>query len=212
MPRISGFARFQLVRVIDSELYLDWPWGAERIFDLNHGYKIENVVKCHRHGTLGVYKKIMNIVSGIEDLVFFSGGEQPFLPFNTPFPAFSSSANEKHADIPWPWNENYKDEGKRYHKALGRKDGFVDEVYSRNNIKWEDKIAKAAYLGYYNNLRGMIMDQAQLRPDLFHVKEPYYEWYLHVLTYTYIYKYMYIYICIYIYLYIYIYIYIHIFI
>jgi hypothetical protein len=169
MPRLNFFARFQLVRIIDSELYLDWPWGAERT-------KIKEVVRCKDMGFLGMYKKITNVVSGIEDLVFFSGGEHPFLPFNTPFPAFSSTADEKHANIPWPWNKEFHEEANRYHQALGRNDGFVDKVYSDNNINWEDEIAKAAYMGHFDNLRRMIMDQARLRPDLFEVKEPYYGW------------------------------------
>lgn len=73
-----GFEHFNLWRIVNNSLYVDWPWGKRRI---NRSY----VTESPSDYLLNVIEQI----SDIGDSVFFMGGERPFFPWNIPFPALS---------------------------------------------------------------------------------------------------------------------------
>ena len=64
---------FQMVRIINNELYQDWPWGVERI--------------SPRYGLSTMFELLAQAVSRLSDLgdsVFLFGGEHPVVPWTFP--------------------------------------------------------------------------------------------------------------------------------
>eukprot|EP01036_Dinobryon_divergens_P027364 gene27365-36129_t len=72
----------QLLRVMNGELYVDWPWGANRFLRT---------------------KK----VSDLPDSVFLFAEQQAYLPWMIPFPAFCNSPSFKTAELNFPWFESF---------------------------------------------------------------------------------------------------------
>jgi hypothetical protein len=77
-PDISPQERLQLVRIINGELYHDWPWGIDRISPSNGLTDAFNLMRM-----------AVNSISDLKDSVFLFGAEHPLLPWSFPFPHFS---------------------------------------------------------------------------------------------------------------------------
>ena len=69
------FKSFRMLRIINGELYWDWPWGIERI------PKLENMGAIYAPLVM-----VLERVNDIGDSVFWFGGERPVLPWKFPFP------------------------------------------------------------------------------------------------------------------------------
>lgn len=129
--RLAGFHSMRLFRVINGALYLDWPWGKERLkqdeFNDYH-YRL-------------LFLQVLRFVSDAPDSVFFAGSELYGLPPNLPVPHFSSSpATSSSSDIPAPWN-------RPFHYEKGRYDAGN---YGTVNTVPEDIGPKGSLTGVYN--------------------------------------------------------------
>ena len=84
---------FYLLRVKNNELYYDWPWGRGRIKFYaeakNNGselLRVDDVSSTyHEHAMLLNVVRILHV----NDSLFFTGNENPSLPWLFPFPSFS---------------------------------------------------------------------------------------------------------------------------
>ena len=59
---------------------------------------------------------VLEQVSNLPDSMFLMGGQQSFLPWNVPFPAFTNSPNYKSPELVFPWFEMLKAEFQYYRR------------------------------------------------------------------------------------------------
>jgi hypothetical protein len=116
---------------------------------------------------------LFDLAYGFPDSVFLMGSEYSNLPWNFPFPAFTNSPSFKHADMPWPWIENFSTERLIHEKVVEARKNSVDKYNASfyheafaAQFAWSEKIPKAFYRASFIDLRALIFDQALLRPDL----------------------------------------------
>lgn len=84
--------RTRMLRVINGELFYDWPWGIER-FQRGPDYYASRL-----------FGGILELIDDIPDSVFFVRDyDYPLFPANFPIPAFSHAPSIQNADIPNPW-------------------------------------------------------------------------------------------------------------
>ena len=145
-----------LVRVVDGDLMVDFPWGSER---LAPNLQFENFV---------LLILVLEQLSDVPDSAFLLGGQQTFLPWNVPFPAFSNSPSYKSPEMVFPWFEMVKAEFQFYRKTQL---GGVSPLRSmpRTATSWDDKESRLASYGSYLPQRHVLFDYAAQRPDLFNV-------------------------------------------
>lgn len=151
-----------MVRVIDNELYYDWPWGIERFKAQESHYS--NLLTDH----MALIEIVLRTVADIGNSVFFFGGEQPFLKWNVPLPLFSFAPDIQYGDMPFPWLEALNMEFQQHMKADGYRNDSA-AFHKREQTAWEKRIPKAAFFSSFQNYRQLIFDSAALRPDLFDV-------------------------------------------
>ena len=79
------------MRIIDNELFYDWPWGWGEY--QNGGGPNEEMIEI-----------IFSVISRISDIgnsVFIFGEEIGFLPWYIPMPAFSCAPKLSSSEMPW---------------------------------------------------------------------------------------------------------------
>eukprot|EP01038_Epipyxis_sp_PR26KG_P013578 gene13578-18221_t len=162
---LNGFSAFIMYRVINGELYYDWPWHEQRILDVRTFLNDKFVPLREPPGLIST---VLHSINDMKDVVFFVGGEISTLPYNFPFPLFSNSPPISSADIPFPWNEHVADAVKRYSSAHKTNPPFADLTYD-GEYSWDNRTSKAAFFSSYSNIRHILYDQAVMRPDLFDV-------------------------------------------
>ena len=163
LDRVWGMFRGALLlRVIDNEVYYDWPWGIDRFLNREEHYS--NLRTDH----FAMLEVVLRTVSDIGDSVFFFGGERAFLRWNVPFPAFSFAPIAEYADYPFPWKESYQIEA-AYEAEAERHSNFSDEFFKQGHTPWEQRQPKAAFFASFQDTRQLVYDSAALRPDLFDV-------------------------------------------
>jgi len=157
------FRDFHLLRIINHQLYHDWPWGMERFND-----KLPDLSKqLIEHYML--IQMVLSVLSDMKDCIFFFGHERSILPWNIPFPAFSFAPQISYFDFPFPFVEMYKTEYK-YESEASNAVNYSDYYYSRRyQSEWYKRIQKAAFYSSLDSMqpRQLIYDQAIIRPDLF---------------------------------------------
>jgi len=149
-----------MLRVINNELYYDWPWGMER-FVVNDEMYAERLSNHY-----ALIEIVLRLVKHIGDSVFFFGGERAFLQWNVPFPTFSFAPSLSYADFPFPWFESYEQEMVLYEKAESKND-FSESFYNQSSTPWDKRIPKAAFFSSFTSFRQVVYDSAARRPDLF---------------------------------------------
>jgi hypothetical protein len=163
LSRVWGTNRGgKLLRVIDNEVYYDWPWGIDRFQGQESHYS--NLLTDH----FSLLEMVLRIVSDIGDSVFFFGGENTFMPWDVPFPTFSFAPTFGYADMPFPWLESYNSEHNLYAEAEAH-NNFTDEFFKSLITPWHDRVPKAAFFASMDKVRRLAYDSAALRPDLFDV-------------------------------------------
>ena len=182
----SGFEEMNLFRVQNNELFIDWPWGRERIREYleakppNNGstpFRIDRR-KMHNYWLM---QNTLRMVT-VNDSIFMMGGEQPVLPWLLPFPSFMFAPKLGHSEMPFPWPQSFRDELAIYRRAMNEHDELIkshpetynnhhhlnysDEFYMKQAQQkpWNEKIPKAAFYSTYDFLRRVVWDQAALRP------------------------------------------------
>ena len=153
----------ELYRLKSNKLYLDRPWGQER---LEISYPINRLV----NDDMRLLNYVLSNIRDIGDCFFFFGGEQAAFRWRFVVPIFSFAPNMKNSDLPFPWLESYAAEIKREEESL-KANNFTDDFYSSHHISWQKRHSKAAFFASFNagSPRQFVFDQAVLRPDLFHV-------------------------------------------
>jgi hypothetical protein len=129
-----------LLRVINDDAYLDWPWGRERL----HPGPFQSMTTLLFH--------VLDRAYGFPNSVFIMGSEYSNFAWNVPFPAFTNSPSFKKADLPWPWLEAFTSELNLHRKVMENvKTGpnkFDSSQYHNafaEQIPWNEKINKALY-------------------------------------------------------------------
>ena len=151
-----------LLRVINNEVYYDWPWGIERYESEKPHYTF--LLTDH----LAILEMVLRTVSDLGDSVFLFGGEQAFLPWNVPFPSFSFAPSIGNAEFPFPWKESYALEAD-YEREAQRRQDHTDRYFKAGQTPWKDRKEKAAFFASIQSTRQVVYDSAALRPDLFEV-------------------------------------------
>ncbi len=110
----------------------------------------------------------LRAVDDIGDSVFFFGNEWPYMPWYTPFPAFSMSPGLGDGNMAWPWTESYETEHEINKQARISKN-FSDAAFEKitEQKEWAKRIPKAAYFASFVPVRQVAFAQAAIRPDLF---------------------------------------------
>lgn len=176
---------FNLLRIKNNELFVDWPWSRRRSAQFRHAKKdgstmlrvnssidalmqAGNSVPDYQTALISMVLSLLNV----DDSVFMmgTGEEHLVVPWNFPFPFFANSPRIGEAAMPWPWQEGFSSE-LRLLQAANPKAGFSDKEFDRltSTIPWQERIPKASFCGAYHELRHMVFDQAALRPDLIDV-------------------------------------------
>ena len=158
----GGFRGAVLLRVINNEVYYDWPWGMER-FHKNEGHYSELLTDHY-----ALLEMVLRTVSDIGDSVFFFGGERAFMRWNVPFPTFSFAPSAGYADYPFPWRESYALEVE-YEAKSEQHGNYSDEFLKEGQTPWDQRQSKAAFFASFQYTRQLVFDSAALRPDLFDV-------------------------------------------
>ena len=152
---VEGFSVVRLYRVVDGEIFYDWPWGIERkmfVDSPTSGYFVEKDVFW--------LSSVVRSISDLPNTVFFFGGEQNIgSDHNIPIPIFTYSPKYiTSSAIPKPWKEVYKFELQRFkeRKFLPLVDS-IDKIETKNKnttkdySTWNDRIDKAAFFGFNGN-------------------------------------------------------------
>ena len=125
-----------LLRIMKDDVYLDWPWGHDR---LPGPFESMKILIFH----------VLDRAYGFPDSVFLMGSEYSNLKWNFPFPAFTNSPSFKSADLPWPWIENFRDEMWLHKKVMSNAPKSINSsMYHEASAKqyaWHEKIPKALY-------------------------------------------------------------------
>jgi len=164
-------SRKELYRVKGNKLYLDWPWGQERL---------QSPMNRLIYGDMRLISYVLWNIKGIGDCFFFFGGEQASFDWRFVVPIFSFAPNMWNSDLPFPWLEAYVTEIKHERKAYEANDYSDDFYYSyvsssstshSSMIPWKERESKAAFFASIDagSPRQLVYDQAALRPDLFDV-------------------------------------------
>lgn len=161
--RCTSPFQLRLLRIINNEVYYDWPWGnRERM-------KPPSITR------VALIQFVLGKLHGLGDSVFLQGEETAYLPFNIPFPGFSYSPSFKDADLPWPWIEYQHKEGALYREAFGTPErranlsigaAVYDEYHSKSYEEWALRESKAAFYGTMSPERYLFFDSALKRTDL----------------------------------------------
>ena len=156
--RVSGV---ELYRLKTNKLYLDRPWGQERL---------ESPMNRLVNGDMRLFNFVLSNIKDIGDCFFFFAGEQAAFSWRLVVPLFSFAPNIKNSDLPFPWLESYAAEIKREEESR-KANNFSDEFYSSHHGSWQERHSKAAFFASFNAgaPRQFVFDQAVLRPDLFDV-------------------------------------------
>lgn len=164
----GGQFQVKLFRIMNGQLYMDWPWGRDRF------------QRSYRSVT-ELFSLLTSMISDLPDTVFFTGLERFVFPFNFPVVGFSSSPSMMSADIPIPWFKPFAQEMRAYLKhELSRSERVSSEASLSDNyihgqdewdivLKWDEKLPKAAFYGSLSGVRQIFFDVAATRPDLFDI-------------------------------------------
>jgi len=157
----------KLYRIINNELYYDWPWGS---------YYEEIPPASMTSQIIAVLLR----VSDLKDSVFIMGEEISFLPFNVPFPAFTNSPKLSSSEIPFPFYQEVVHEKKlisngEIHKKKQTDDEEKEqtddeEKEQTDDEKWNLRLSKAVFYGTLTSIRQIFFDIAAKRPDLIDAK------------------------------------------
>jgi len=136
--------RAKLYRIINNQLFFDWPWGQYQHSDI----------------PISMIKPIIAILLRVSDIgnsTFLMGEEVSFLPYNIPFPAFTNAPKLLSSEMPWPWIE-----------ALSHAENEIKSNYVGINETndWNNRIPKAVFYGTLTGIRQIFFDAATKRPDL----------------------------------------------
>lgn len=146
----------ELVRLINSTFYYDWPFQRSR-FDSK-----QQILK----NKLKYYFLVTDKILDFNDSVFLIGQETPFMPYNFPFPALSCSPGLTFMDIPNPWPKSIVSELNRYKDY--ENDNNVYSRYHSTEAEWStSRLNKAGFYGGALTMARLILfDLANIRPDL----------------------------------------------
>jgi hypothetical protein len=159
IERMSSGAQYQikLLRIMSRKLYLDWPWGRDRI-RLPYG-SITNQI---------LY--LTSVLTDLPDLFFFIGVERPWAPSQFPVPSFSNSPSFLSSDLPFPWYAPLTIQIETYRRMSETKNFSLASFLSASrygpDIPWELKLNKCAYYGTLTENRQIFFHIAATRPDL----------------------------------------------
>ena len=156
----------KLVRIINGQLYGDWPWGQER-------EEVDWTVDNNPH--MAIVHFVVRSISDWKNNLFFIGEESSNIDYNFPFPALSEAPKLGKNDFPLPWHKSIQSQIERYRRSL-KSNNFTDAFYLRGensdspeHSAWATRIPKAAFFATISESgsRNIVFDQAILRPDLF---------------------------------------------
>jgi len=134
----DGNSNRNLIRILNDDLYLDWPWGRQRL--KNDPYPSMTILLF----------QLFDRAYGLPDCVFIMAAEQSFLDWNVPFPAFSNSPSFRSSDIPWPWYESLRTEMQLHRDVVRSQRNFSGMNFHSaftTQLEWSKRIPKALYLG-----------------------------------------------------------------
>ena len=165
MKNFNGFEYFNLFRVNNNTLFVDWPWGHHRVRPLNTSCDLETCDDFHKK--LVYIHTVVNTISDIGQSVFFLGEEIAYFPWNFPFPAFSMAPSFSSGNMPWPWPEAFYTAFK-LHIAAQNVSDFSDRTFTKlsHNLRWDKRIPKAAFFASFRDVRHIACDFIASRPDL----------------------------------------------
>jgi len=130
---------------------------------------LKNHFEIYKQGDLLMHAAL-RLVSDIPDSLFLMGGEQPFLDWNVPFPAFSNAPRYEKNDMPWPFEEIYISAAEAATIIVEQHGGdFSDSTVKKlygGQVDWSSRTPKAAFFAGYHKLRHFVYDSAVKRPDL----------------------------------------------
>ncbi len=163
---VGSFRGYTLIRIMNASIYMDWPWGRERIYDPT----TRDTISAH-------YQLLMMTLdmlqpSAVKDSVFFYGAELPGLhKWNHPFPNVAFNPTRLHNMIPWPWYTEFWYTYRLYLKLFQdfpHSKEISDEMIDKHLFtkKWEDRKDKAALFATYANCRQILFEQQRVYPDL----------------------------------------------
>eukprot|EP01033_Poteriospumella_lacustris_P005111 gene5111-3651_t len=160
-----------MYRILNGALFEDWPFGP--LTRLDQSAKDYHDGFFQRH--LALIEYISAKASDMPNATFFMGTEQPFLPWNVPFPAFSPTAQLGLGNIPWPWMESIRDAYNVF--FMTRKENMMGSGANNETViehltgqrPWAERLPKAAYFGSWSPIRQYAFDAATADPDLFDV-------------------------------------------
>lgn len=166
----NDFQKFHLRRIMNRKIYLDWPWGRERINEFRDSGASPLEPMPYDRDVEYLFRHVLQSITDIGDSVFFMGEECAFFPPFFPFPAFSMAPRMDKGDMPWPWAEEFTHAVVYYFRALNTKN-FTDAFHESGpemwgHVPWEARIPKLAFFSSYKQLRHVACDQAVMRPDL----------------------------------------------
>lgn len=170
VDKYDGFRQFRMYRIVNGVLFEDWPFGPLTRLDQSAREYHDGYFQRH----LALIEYISAKASDMPNATFFMGTEQPFLPWNVPFPAFSPTAQLGYGNIPWPWMESVRDAYKvsfmsrRENMGSGANNETVIE-HLTGQLPWAERLSKAAYFGSWSPIRQYAFDAATADPDLFDV-------------------------------------------
>lgn len=160
IERMSNGSPYQvkLLRISKGKLYLDWPWGRDRI-RLPYGSITAPLLY------------VTNLLSNLPDIFFFIGVERPWAPSQLPIPSFSNSPSFTLSDLPFPWYVPLSIQIHTYQQIARSHGNFSHESILASSqfgsdVPWDEKINKCAYYGTLTQNRQIFFHFAATRPDL----------------------------------------------
>ena len=150
-----------LLRVMNGRLWWDWPWGRRRFPPPDPA-----------HVTLFLYT--LSLIRDIPDSVFLLAEETSALPWDVPFPSFTSSPRIDTGDMPSIWPRSFANELNVYRSFLkgGEELNNYDSFYTKQR-PWRERFPKAVFYGNLGRIRQVLFDLAVMRPDLIEARWTY---------------------------------------
>jgi hypothetical protein len=168
----NGFEVWRMFRIMDRELYFDWPWNVER--------SVTNKEPRGYAPTMITLYPALKRLKDFPDTVFFMGGEASSFPMNFPFPAFSNAPSMNVNQMPWPWPKSIGDILPAYKEVLVQDDAMHNlhnhtyvnlKMHEKSHFHWDNRIPKATFFASCGSRpRRMVFSIASHYPELFEIE------------------------------------------
>lgn len=169
----NGFEVWRMFRIMNREIYFDWPWDVERSVTNKEGPR-------YPESFMTVYP-VLKRLKDFPDSVFFMGGEGSSFPINFPFPVFSNAPRMGVNQMPWPWPHALAEDQAIYLDIALNEDALNNlhnhsyvgsKIHSRSHFHWDKRIPKATFFAACGTdlQRKMVFSIANNYPDQFEIE------------------------------------------